>query len=205
MSNKSILLFLILLLYLASGLLPAPVYANIWYEIEEEMARKLEVNPHDPHLHFQIGVSYAKTGRIEKAYERFDILKEMADAIDLEESISVYMQKIDEGEDYLVNLSYLAFAYYVIKAYEESREALEELVLLEPHTIWNFNYLALVYRDLKLFDKAEKTLLESLEIEKNNYTRFILGLVYYEQGRYIKALIEFGRSRDVARAILDLQ
>lgn len=199
----TVLLFLVVVIY------SIPASADLWLEVEEEMSKALEKNPHDPLLHFKIGVSYAKTGRVEEAFERFNILKEMEDDIDLEESPSIFIEKIEEegeeGEDYIINLSYLAFSYHVINEYEKCRRAFEELILLEPDNIWNYNFLALVYRDLKLFKEAERVLEKSLMIEKNSFTRFILGLVYYDLGHYIKALIEFGRARDVARTLLELQ
>ncbi len=204
MSMVKIHYLIIVSLLLLSFSLPLSASSHSWKEIEEELIDDLEKSPHDLLLTFELSVCYAKTGRIEEAYALFNALKEMDSTIKPEEVPAIYREKLEEGEgeEYPINLSYLAFAYYVINDYQSAIEAFMELIDLEPDSIWNYNYLALIYRDLDLLLEAEKILKESLVLEENSYTRFILGLTYYDQGRYVRALLEFGRARDVARDFL---
>lgn len=201
--NRLLKILLFLLLFLP--FLTLTVQAEIWQELKGELQKQLEEDPQDVLLNFQLGVAQAKLGEIEKAFERFNEMKELEGTIKPEEVPAYYLELLQEGEDTLIHLSYLAFAYHVINDYQKSREAFEELIQLEPHNIWNYNYLALVYRDLQMLTEAEQVLLDSLALESNNYTRFILGLVYYDQGRYVRALVEFGRARSVARSIFEMQ
>lgn len=201
MKGKYCTLFILLLVILFSTL----AYASPWPQIEEHIKKELQNNPKDRLLNFQLGVCYAKTGRIKEAFDTFNTLKELKDDLKPEEVPSLYLKRLEEGGDRLLNLSYLAFAYHVINDYQKSKEAFLELIQLEPDNIWNYNYLALVYRDLKELALAEGLLKESLALEQNSYTRFILGLVYYDKGSYLKAIIEFGRARDVARTIFDMR
>lgn len=205
MYNKEFLLKSLLLLLLFVVSFTPLVYSKTWTVLEEEMKERLQDNPQDLLLNFQLGVAYAKTGKIEKAFESFNQMKEKEDTIKPEEVPAIYQQRLEDGGDPLIHLSYLAFAYHVLNDYQQSRAAFEELLVLEPKNIWNYNYLGLVYRDLKMLPEAEQVLLDSLSLESNSYTRFILGLVYYDQGRYVRALIEFGRARDVAKTIFDMR
>lgn len=204
MSMVKIHYLIIVSLLLLSISLPLSASSHAWKEIEEELIHEIEKSPHDLLLTFELGVCYAKTGQIEEAYDLFNALKEMDSTIRPEEVPAIYREKLEEreGEEYPINLSYLAFAYYVINDYQNAVHAFLELIELEPESIWNYNYLALIYRDMGLLQEAEMTLKESLVLEENSYTRFILGLIYYDQGRYVRALLEFGRARDIAREFL---
>ena len=176
-----------------------------WEEVVKENYSLLEEDPEDIFLNFQLGVSYAKTGRVEPAFEKLNTLKDLGGEKIKSQVPEYYQNKLGENntKDYIKNLSYLSFAYYANNENHRAKESFKELISVEPDNIWNYNYLALVHRELEEYQEAQNLLQQSLDIENNNYTRFLLGVAYYDQGKVFRALVQVGRAGSVAVKILN--
>jgi len=80
--------------------------------------------------------------------------------------------------------------FYKIK--EELEKRVEALIKDNPNDLDALNLLAIAYRLKGDFNEAMRILKRSLKIDPNYpETRYHLGLLYYEQGDYLKAIGEF--------------
>ena len=151
---------------------------------------------------YELAVAYANLGLIETGMEIFDRLGEEDGEEKLTEIIPDYEEKYKQEPKNIENMNYLAFAYYINDDYELARDIFKELIELDAKNIWSYNYLAVVKYELEDYKAVEKILQQSMDIEINQYTHFLLGVNYYELGRYGRASYHIARGRSAARLFL---
>jgi tetratricopeptide (TPR) repeat protein len=190
--------FLLILLLLSIILFPNKAWAvskveGKWEEVALERNKLLEDSGDNIVVNYELAVAYANLGKIEQATEIFKSLDENKGKKVLKETIPKYKMIVEKNSNDIIDSNYLAFAYYIMKDYQDSKELFDRLVKLDSENIWTYNYLAVVEHELKNYNQAEKALKKSLEIEENEYTHFLLGANYYKKGKIFKALYHIGK------------
>jgi tetratricopeptide (TPR) repeat protein len=164
-----------------------------WQEVALERNNLLNDDKENIVAKYELAVAYANLGKIEQATEIFKSLDETKGKEVLKEIIPKYEMIVENNTDDIIDSNYLAFAYYIIENYKDSKQLFNRLVKLDPQNIWSYNYLAVVEHELKNYNQAERTLKKSLEIKESEYTHFLLGANYYKKGKIFKALYHIGK------------
>ncbi|MFW5975380.1 MAG: tetratricopeptide repeat protein [Desulfosalsimonas sp.] len=148
-----------------------------------ELLKAEQMNPDDPYVHNDLGLTYLAKDRPEKAVEHFK------KAIELNE------------EEYSAARNNLGSAYVAMenwgKAIECYEEVSEDLLYMTPH--YPLSNLGYVYYRKGDYHKAEQHYLEALEM-KPDYPRALngLGRVYLATGDMRKAIRKLERAVDKA-------
>ncbi len=173
-----------------------------WQELHQRSEQKLENYPEDIITNFNYSISLANLGKIEEAYDYFNKMSKVIPLKDFNKALNPYLQQLDVREDDILLLNYAAFSASFNSTYKKSIKYFERIVELEPDNIWIKNYLAAAYIEVQEYKIAKKILLNTLKIKENQYSHLLLGVIYYNQGETIKALIELSRSGSLATRIL---
>jgi len=130
--------------------------------------------PNSPGGHNDLGVEYAKQGRIE------DAIRELRIAINIK-------------PDFSEALSNLSALYRRQKRYNDAIETLQASLRLKPRNVSALNNLGVVYTEMGRFDDAIMAFNSAMKIEKNfAEVHNNLGVVYLKQDKLEEALKEFG-------------
>ncbi|KXS41775.1 MAG: hypothetical protein AWU54_1533 [Candidatus Frackibacter sp. T328-2] len=213
---KRISIVSIISLFLIISLFNSPIVAESKYKAEwQELIKnnqkiikkndEKEDKKEDKNIkaHFRLGVAYANLGKIDRAKKEFDLLSDLNDGQTAKSIIKYYEARLEKNPDNAMFLNYLGFANYASHNYKVSLKLFKKIIKNDPKNIWSYNYLGTIYGKLEKYDQAEKVLQKSLELEENRYTHFLLGAVYYKQGRIFKALYHIGQSGKVATKLLE--
>lgn len=192
---------LLFILLINPQLLQAVEYVD-WKELLQKSSQILENYPEDIIANFNYSISLANLGKIEEAYDYFNKMNNVIPLKDFNKALNPYIQQLDEKEDDILLLNYAAFSASFNSKYKESIKYFERILELEPDNVWIKNYLAAAYIEIKEYAKAEEILLNTLKIKENQYSHLLLGVIYYNRGETIKALIELSRSGSLATRIL---
>ncbi|WP_027340262.1 tetratricopeptide repeat protein [Halonatronum saccharophilum] len=202
--RKVLFFFMIILVLYSSTSFASSRFEEQWQEalrINEDL--RSESGEENIVLDYQLAVIYANFGKIEDSMDVLQSIDKSEGREKLRDIIPEYEERFSINPLDIVNSNYLAFAYYIVKDYEKAREVFTELSYIDDQNIWTYNYLAVVEHQLEDYDKAHKTLERSLEIEDNEYTHFLLGVNYYKNGSYFRAMNHIRRGRRGVRLFLD--
>jgi len=204
-SMKVIIVFL-LILTLSYNISASQIHSDIktvnWNKIKENSQRILNFNKDNVLANFQYSISLANLGMIEEAYDHIELIKDNISINKFNRTISPHISRLESNPNDIILLNYAAFSSSINSKNENSIPYFKRILGLEPKNIWIMNFLAAAYIELEEFDNAKKEVKKALEIQDNKYSHLILGFIHYESGNYIKALIELGRSGDLANRIL---
>lgn len=173
-----------------------------WDKLKENSQHILSLDDDDILANFQYTISLANLGMIEEAYKHIELIKEKISVNKFNHTISPYISKIDIRPNDILLLNYAAFSSSINSNYENAVPYFKRIIELQPKNIWIINFLAATYIELEEYEKAKKEVKKALEIHDNKYSHLILGFIHYNSGNYIKALLELGRSGDLANKIL---
>ena len=173
-----------------------------WVKLKKESQNILQKDSNDIMANFLYIISLSNTGMIEEAYNHIDYIKENISLENLNKLLEPYITGLENDSDNILYLNYAAFGATLNSEYKSSIPYFKRLVELEPENIWIRNFLAATYLEIKEYGFAENEAKAALEIKNNNYSHLILALIHYEKGKYIDALIELGRSGELAKKIL---
>lgn len=174
-----------------------------WLKIKKESQYIIEDDKNDILANFRYSISLANLGKIEEAFEHFEIIKDKTTISDFNNIISPYILMLTKKPNDILLLNYAAFSSVINSEYRNSIPYFEKLIKIEQDNIWIRNYLAATYLELEEYNKAKSEIKKNLEIKDNKYSHLILGIIYYETGKYIKAIIELGRSGDLVKKIIN--
>ncbi|MFW6015339.1 MAG: tetratricopeptide repeat protein [bacterium] len=171
--------------------------------MREEADYHLEyVDENDIFNNFKYSVALANLGRVEEAYDHFDYMGDKISSDKFNKVIEPYLKKLEKKPDDILLLNYAAFAASINNQYQESVKYFNEILSIKPENIWIMNYKALALLELKEYDRAEKLCNKTIKIKDNQFSHLILGMVYYKRGETLKALIQLGKSGDLAKRVI---
>lgn len=165
-----------------------------WEKIKNKSKRELSINPDNIILNFKYGIAMANLGMIEEAYDHFDKLAKRFSQEDLNNALKPYLLLLKDNKNDILVLNYAAFSASVNNNYKLSAKYFEDIISLTPENVWIRNYLAATLINLEKYNKAEKVLKDALKIMENDYTHFLLSIVYYKTGQIFKFIGSLGKS-----------
>ncbi|GAB6136851.1 tetratricopeptide repeat protein [Halanaerobaculum tunisiense] len=201
--DKVLLLLICLLLLFSIGVSSQSKYQAQWQQIVKDKQKLVEPETTKLQVEYELAVGYANLGQIKEANQLFDKLEESNWEQKIEELISTYKQQVKQEETDIKVLNYLAFAYFIDHKYTKAEELFKQIIQLDTKNIWSYNYLAVSQHKQKKYKAAHQSLQDSLAIEKNDYTHFLLGVNYYQQGNVFKAMYHISKGREAAKLFLD--
>jgi len=169
-------------------------------QISEETIKEYEnyksivdANPEDPWAHFNLAITYAYMGKIEKGLSSLEKVDSLDNSF-ADKVISKFSELIQEKpEDWRIRFR-LAFAYYFAKDKDNALKELQEVATMLPigaKNAWAYGYMAVMYGEQKKWDKAVEYCRKGLAIEpKAAAIHFALAQALKETGDFLGAAAE---------------
>lgn len=177
-----------------------------WQKLKIENRNMLKSDPDNILVNFRLVVALANLGKVKEAYILIEGMKEKVSIEKFKEEVDSYIDSLNKKNEKnnLLILNYSAFSEMIRNDYENAAVNFKRIKKIDPENVWIRNYLAASYVELNQYELAETELEKALAIKENEYSRLILGVIYYNQGNYLKALQEFSRSGDLFEIILEM-
>ncbi len=193
-----VFLFLLLLLigFISSN--PARTYSeSFWQEQQEKAQDAVEEEVASIAANYYLAVTMANLGDIKEAKEKLDHFSDDIDSQEFAEKIESIIADNPKSLDELLILNFEAYYYIILEDYSRAAEIFADIIELDDKNIWARNFQAAAYIENDELETARELLYENLEIEEEDYTYFLLGYVYYEEGRTVLALQYLSNARQV--------
>ena len=194
-----LILLLLLISFISSN--PTRAYSESFWEEQQEKARHaVEKEPESLTANYQLAVTMANLGQIKEIDKKLNEFNEVEKEEFAEEIKPVFADN-PENFDELMTLNFEAYYYVILEDYSQAAEIFDDIIKMDDKNIWARNFQAAVHIENDEPNTAQELLYENLEIEKEDYTYFLLGYVNYKEGRFFRALKYLSRAR---RVIFDL-
>lgn len=203
--SGKLLLIIIFLLFLTNNITVAnslEVYKVNWDNLRETSFSIINKDENNILANFQYSIALANLGRIEEAYEHFELISDKVTVEEFNNVLSPYISKLQNRPNDILLLNYAAFSSSINSEYQNSVPHFKKILSLDSDNIWIRNFLAATYLELKEYDNAKSEANRALDIKDNKYSHLLLGIVYYQTGNIVKAIIEIGRSGDLVNKII---
>ena len=196
--NRTISMRSISFVLLICFLMTAPLYglAKINRDIKFDYAKykyMVEKNPNDPWSHFNLAITFAYMGKVERGLEELGVVNEL-DKEFAPKAIDYFTRRsIKNPDDWKIRFR-LAFAYYFDKQKDKALEELQKVIETKPITgknAWAYGYKALIYGEQKLWDKAIEACEKGIRIEPEAAAIHLAhAQALYKKGNVLKAASE---------------
>ena len=165
-------------------------------KIQTELVQKINLDPRNPALRFELAMEYASTGWIELGWDQLKLVPELQKGY---ETIvfNQYSNAIKtDPNDWTAHFR-LAFAYYFMDKKDLAIQSFQQALTIYPNHVWSMGLIALIYGEQKNYDKCIEWSKKALRINDDaTAIHFLLGKAYYETGNYFGVL---GESLSVGR------
>lgn len=174
-----------------------------WQELIKTTSEQLEENKNEIILNYTLAVAYANTGEIKKAYDIIDIFGSSVSREEFNTAVSPYLAGWNSYQDHdnLLLLNYAAFQKVINKDYQEAVSLFEYIFEIDPGNLWSINHAAAALIETEEYDQAFNYADQALSMQENEYSHLIKGVVYYEKGNYLKAVVEAASARNLFKAL----
>ncbi|MFW6269718.1 MAG: tetratricopeptide repeat protein [Bacillota bacterium] len=176
-----------------------------WKSFENDNQNKLESTDNKEEVYlakFNLALSLANQGKAREAHEILNEIDENVSKDKFIELIKVETDKLKGSSDELLYLNYLAFTEVIKENYQKSIIYFEDIINKDKNNVWPYNYLAASYIEINEYERAENIINKAREIEDNDYSRFLLGVIHYRKGSYLQAVKEFSNSGEIFRSFI---
>lgn len=176
-----------------------------WQELIKNSREQIGENNSDIMLNYTLAVAYANTGEIVKAYDIIDVFGSSVSREEFNTAVSPYLNDWEDykNQDNLLLLNYAAFRDVINKNYRDAVAIFEYIFEIDPDNLWALNHAAAALMEIEEYDKSLEYANQALSMQENEYSHLIKGVVYYEKGNYVKALLEAASSRRLVKALAD--
>ncbi|RCW51489.1 MULTISPECIES: lipopolysaccharide assembly protein LapB [unclassified Halanaerobium] len=204
--KKKILIIIIFTIFLSIFSLNACAYSNFnWKLLKSNSKYILQTAPNNIIANYNLALSYANTGQIDKAY---DIINSFDGSINREEfnaAVQNYLKPLDQFSDTqnILLLNYAAFKEVINENYNEAINIFKFVIRNDPKNQWTRNHIAAAYLELEDYDNAFKYINSALKIKDNNYSHLLKAVIYYEKDNLIKAFFEASQAGSLVNSLLE--
>lgn len=176
-----------------------------WEELIETTQAQLEQNKSDIVLNYTLAVAYANIGDIENSYRIIDVFGSSVSRQDFNAAVSPYLEDWQNYIDYdnLLLLNYAAFREVINKNYQEAVSLFEYIFEIDSNNLWALNHAAAALVEIKKYDQALDYANQALSMQENEYSHLIKGYAFYENGNYVRAILEAASARKLFKALAD--
>lgn len=153
-----------------------------------ELIKAHEMNPNDPFIHMDLGLSYMAKGKLDLAVEHFK-------------------KSIELNPSFAPARNNLGYAYLAMKKWDEAIEIFkvltEDLLYATPH--YSFTNLGWAYFNKKEYSQAEKYYREAIRLQPDFVIAYRgLGNTYIQMGRYLEGIENLEKAIQLAPKFPDL-
>jgi len=176
-----------------------------WEELIETTKAQLEQNKSDIVLNYTLAVAYANIGDIENSYRIIYVFGSSVSRKDFNAAVSPYLEDWQNYIDYdnLLLLNYAAFKEVINKNYQEAVSLFEYIFKIDSNNLWALNHAAAALVEIKEYDRALDYANQALSMQENQYSHLIKGYAFYENGNYVRAILEAASARKLFKALAD--
>ncbi|SRR6056297_1844382 len=176
-----------------------------WELLKSNSKYILQTAPNNIITNYNLALSYANTGQIDKAY---DIIDSFDGSINREEFNSVvqsYLKPLDRYSDNqnILLLNYAAFKKVINEDYDAAVNIFKIVIKTDPKNQWTRNHIAAAYIELEDYDNAFKYIDSALKIKDNDYSHLLKAVIYYEKGNLVKAFFEAAQAGSLVDSLLE--
>ena len=144
-------------------------------DLLREVAKKEKTFNRNPSSHshrFELAMSYAYTGQIEKGWETLKKLPEnYADTV-----VSNYAKAITQEPTEWKHHFKIAFGYYFKKDRNQAIQSFEQVLKIDPKNVWAMGFISLIKGEQGEVDEAIRLCKQALAIEPHaTAIHFLLG------------------------------
>lgn len=204
--NKGLLISILIILIITVFTLSISAESKYnWNELIKNTNIQLENNQKSIILNYTLAIAYANTGEIIKAYDIIDTFGSSVSREDFNTAVSPYLE---DWESYhrkndLLLLNYAAFREVINANYVEAVSLFEYVYKIDSQNVWALNHAAAALVEIEDYKKSLDYANQALSMQKNEYSHLIKGVVYFQKGNYVRALLEAASSRNLFRALVD--
>lgn len=160
---------------------------------------KLNDNPNDPKLYWELGSLYYNEGKFEKSEESYrralDLDPSEKSALISLANLLRYRGRFEEAEGFLKKALVSAqdeFVYIELgklyrnwKRYDKALEMFQKAIEINPRNDLAYSYgLGYLYRDMGRFEEAERSFKKALELNPSSFNYAGLGDIYRDTKKY---------------------
>lgn len=176
-----------------------------WQELIETTSSQLEKNKSNIFLNYTLAVAFANIGDIANAYKIIDVFGSSISREDFNAAVSPYLSDWQNYKDYdnLLLLNYAAFKKVINKDYQEAVLLFEYIFEIDPNNLWAINHAGAALVEIKEYKKALAYANQALSMQENEYSHLIKGYCHYENGNYVRAILEAASARKLFSSLAD--
>lgn len=202
--KKTILTLLIIIIFIAlfSPNTAAESRYN-WNKLIRNTKIQLQKNQSDIVLNYTLAVAYANIGDIENAYKIIDVFGSSVSREQFNTAVNPYLEDWQNYKDQnnLLLLNYAAFQKVINKDYKEAVSLFEYIFEIDSKNLWAINHAGAALVEIANYKKALSYANQALSMGENQYSHLIKGYAYYEQGNYVRAILEAASARKLFKAL----
>lgn len=205
LSKKTVIITLITV-FLFVFSLNACAYSDYnWKLLKSNSKYILQTAPNNIIANYNLALSYANTGQIDKAY---DIINSFDGSINREEfnaAVQSYLKPLDRYSDNqnILLLNYAAFKEIINENYDAAVNIFKIVIKTDPKNHWTRNHIAAAYIELEDYNNAFKYINSALKIKNNEYSHLLKAVIYYETGNLVKAFLEAAQAGSLVDSLLE--
>ena len=165
-------------------------------KIQSALTEKINDQPNNPDLRFELAMEYASTGWIELGWNQLKLIPKLQK--DYQNVVfDRYLPVVKESPNDWKAHFRLAFAYYFQNDKDEAINSFKRVLKIKPNHVWSMGLIALILGEQKKYDNCISWCKKALQINDDAMAiHFLLGKAYYETGNYLGVI---GESLSVGR------
>ena len=205
MKNKFLIFFTIIIIITVFPINTAAESKYNWEELIETTRVQLQQDKSNVILNYTLAVAYANIGDIENAYKIIDVFGSSVSRKEFNAAVSPYLEDWQNYSDHdnLLLLNYAAFKEVINKNYQSAVSLFEYIFEIDSNNFWALNHAAAALVEIKEYDKALDYANQALSMQENEYSHLIKGYAFYENGNYVRAVLEAASARNLFKALAD--
>lgn len=185
-----------LVILISNGIFSFPQLSDEDIRIQQNLINKINAQPKNADLRFELAMEFAATGWIELGWEQLKLVPKLKQDYKTI-AFNKYSAIIQSNPNNWKAHFRLAFAYYFMDKKDMAIQSFKNVLSIYPDHVWSMGLIALIYGEQKNHSKCIEWTKKGLRINNDaTALHFLLGQAYYETGNYFGVL---GESLSVGR------
>lgn len=178
-------------------------FPDQWHDVLWTNKERLQEEPHCLLSHFNCAIAYTQLDEFDEAIFHFQEMGENYEIEKIRRGVQDLELELKPGMN-LVSWVKSAFYYLMLQNYDQSIQAFQMAINLDPDNFWLYNFKGLAQMADIDSERAKDSLRTSLSIKNNQYTHAFLGFIFWSEGRYVRASWHFARTGTLYFSIRDV-
>ena len=159
-------------------------------KVQAELTKKINEDPKNVDLRFELAMEYASTGWIELGWDQLKLIPKLEK--NYEEKVFLQNKTIlaQDPTNWKAHFR-IAFAYYFKNNKINAISSFKKVLAINPSHVWSMGLIGLIYGEQKNYDQCIYWSIKALKINDDaTAIHFLLGQAYYETGNYLGVIGE---------------